>query len=229
MDLAEIGNLVRDFARAADNADRAGFDGIELHGANGFLLDQFLRDSSNRRTDNYGGSVENRARLLLEVVDATVRVLGRERVGVRISPHTVQDGTSDSDPSALFSHVATSLGVRRIAYVHLIENVSVPPAARVAQRIQRAFGGPIIVCGGLTLPTARSAIEEAQADLVAFGIGFIANPDLVLRLRLDEPWNDADPTTFYNGGDAGYLDYPELDASSSLLATRPFAISASGA
>jgi N-ethylmaleimide reductase len=214
MNRSDIANVVHDFARAAENADHAGFDGIELHAANGFLLDQFLRDSANRRADDYGGSVANRARLLLEVVDETARILGRERVGVRISPHSVQDGTSDSDPTALYSHVATSLSVRRIAYLHLIENVSVTPSARLARRLRCAFGGPLIVCGGLDLPTARAAVEEGRADLVAFGVGYIANPDLVARLRLGAPWNVADPATFYSGGDAGYVDYPELGARS---------------
>jgi N-ethylmaleimide reductase len=208
--LDEIAPRVAEFARAAANSRRAGFDGVEVHAANGFLIDQFLRDGSNRRDDRYGGSVANRSRFLLEVVDAIGTSVGFDRVGVRVSPHARGDGTDDSNPRTLYEHVAAQLSARRIAYLHLIEPVDTRAEDRLAAPLRRTFGGPIIVCGGLERASAAQALTDERADLVAFGAGFIANPDLVERLRLAAPWNTPDPSTFYNGGDRGYIDYPFL-------------------
>lgn len=206
----EIAPLVAEFAGAAANARAGGFDGVELHAANGFLIDQFLRDGSNARRDRYGGSPENRARFLLEIFDAAASVFGEGRVGVRISPHARADGTDDTAPNALFAHVATALRARGAAYLHLIEPVGTPEPERLAPRLRACFGGPLIVCGGLDRASALRTLEAGDADLVAFGTGFIANPDLPERLRRDAAWNPPDPSTFYGGGDAGYIDYPFL-------------------
>ncbi|MET0390127.1 MAG: alkene reductase [Polyangiales bacterium] len=208
----EIAARVTDFARAAESSLQAGFDGVEVHGANGFLVDQFLRDKANQRGDRHGGSVENRARFLLDVVDAVIKVFGRDRVGVRLSPHATADGTDDSTPRETFSYAAAQLDARQIAYLHLIEPVDTPEPARLGPALRQAFRGPLILCGGFDRHSAEVALEQKRADLMAFGVGFIANPDLVERLRRDAPWNPPDPGTFYSGGDQGYIDYPFLDA-----------------
>jgi N-ethylmaleimide reductase len=221
LETSEIPALIADFARAAANSKRAGFDGVELHGANGFLIDQFLRDGANQRRDQYGGSIENRARFLLEVVDRTIAELGAERIGVRLSPHHVQDGTFDSTPFDTFRYVAEQLQARQIAYLHLIEPVTTPPAARLAGTLRRAFTGPLILCGGFDRASADHALSAAHGDLIAFGAGFIANPDLVERLRRGAAWNTPDPSTFYVGGDRGYVDYPFLHAATSNVVAAP--------
>ncbi|MET0794714.1 MAG: alkene reductase [Polyangiaceae bacterium] len=210
LELDEIPGLVEEFRAAALNSKRAGFDGIEIHGANGFLIDQFLRDGANQRSDRYGGSIENRARFLLEVLDATSAVFGADRVGVRVSPHAVADGLSDSTPRETFRYVAEQLERRGVAYLHLIEPANTPLAARFASGLREAFHGPLIVCGGFDRASAQRTLNERHAELIAFGAGFIANPDLVERLRRDAPWNTPDPSTFYSGGDRGYVDYPFL-------------------
>jgi N-ethylmaleimide reductase len=196
----------------ARNSKRAGFDGVEIHGANGFLVDQFLRDGANTRTDRFAGSIENRARFLFEVVDAVIDVFGADRVGVRLSPHARADGIDDSTPEETFRYVAKVLSARRIAYFHLIEPVDTAPADRLGPVVRKAFRGPLIVCGGQNRGSAWRALAEGRADLVAFGAGFIANPDLVERLRRNVPWNAPETSTFYTGGDRGYTDYPFLDA-----------------
>jgi N-ethylmaleimide reductase len=206
----EIPDLVGEFGAAAANARRAGFDGAEIHGANGFLIDQFLRDAANRRIDAHGGPIENRARFLLEVVDAVSAVFGPERVGVRISPHATADGMGDSAPHQTFEHVARQLRRRGVAYLHLIEPVTVPKSDRLGPLVRQAFDGPLILCGGFDRASALAALDETRADLIAFGVGFIANPDLVERLRRGAAWNAPDPGTFYSGGDKGYIDYPFL-------------------
>jgi N-ethylmaleimide reductase len=210
LDPHEIPGIVAHFARAAANSERAGFDGVEIHGANGFLVDQFLRDGANRRTDRHGGSIENRARFLLEVVDAAIAVFGASRVGVRLSPHARGDGTDDSTPRDTFGHAAARLSGRGIAYLHLIEPATTPDDQRIAPTLRQVFAGRLILCGGFDGNSARRAVAEGRADLIAFGAGFIANPDLVERLRLDAPWNNPDPATYYSGGDRGYIDYPFL-------------------
>jgi N-ethylmaleimide reductase len=207
----EIPELVGEFARAAANSKQAGFDGVEIHGANGFLIDQFLRDGANQRTDAYGGSIAKRARFLLEVVDAVTGEFGSDRVGVRLSPHAVSDGLVDSTPQQTFRYVAEQLHARKIAYLHLIEPVTTPDDARLAAVLRAGFRGPLILCGGFDRSSAQRAVSETRADLVAFGAGFIANPDLVERLRRDATWNTPDPVTFYSGGDRGYIDYPFLE------------------
>jgi len=213
----EVAGVVAEFKRAALNAQRAGQDGIEIHGANGYLINQFLCDGTNRRSDRYGGAVANRARLLLEIVDAVVEVFGADRVGVRVSPHFRGDGIADSDPHAIFGHVAAALGERRIAYLHLIEATrpglaqSPPPGvAPLAPGLRRAFGGKLIVNGGYSLESANAAIAAGEADLVAFAALVIANPDLPERFRRAAPMNEPDRTTFYDGGPKGYVDYPTL-------------------
>lgn len=208
--LDEIPWLVADFRHAAENAKQAGFDGVEVHAANGFLIDQFLRDGTNQRRDAYGGSVENRSRFLLEIVDALIEVHGAKRVGVRVSPHARGDGIDDSDPHTLYTYVAEQLQRRGIAYLHLIEPEDTAPEQRLAPALRALFTGPLILCGDYTPASALRAIEEGRADFIAFGRLFISNPDLVERLRLDASFNEPDPATFYSGGDEGYIDYPTL-------------------
>ena len=154
--------------------------------------------------------MQNRARFLLSVVYAVSDVFGRGRVGVRISPHATADGSGDSVPNETFAYVARQLSTRGIAYLHLIEPVSTPDAERFGPLVRGAFSGPLVLCGGFQRGSARAALEEGRADLIAFGVGFIANPDLVERLRQDAAWNTPDPATFYTGGDKGYIDYPFL-------------------
>jgi N-ethylmaleimide reductase len=218
LELAEIPTLLQQFGTAASNARQAGFDGIEIHAANGFLIDQFLRDGANRRTDAFGGDAAARARFLLAVVDTVSSVAGSERVGVRLSPHATADGTTDSDPKHTFTYAAERLSERKIAYLHLIEPVNTPAREQVGDAVRKAFDGPLVLCGGFTRETADAALAERRADLIAFGVGFIANPDLVTRLRLRAPWNTPDPSTYYSGGDQGYIDYPFLESSVSSAA-----------
>ncbi|WP_165191700.1 alkene reductase [Caulobacter soli] len=210
LELDEIARTVEAFGAAAANARRAGFDGVEIHAANGYLIDQFLRDGANQRHDHYGGSVEGRARFLLEIVEATTAHWPSNRVGVRLSPHPHPDGTRDAAPRLLTRHVAERLAARDLAYLHLVEPAATAPAERMAPTARAAFAAPLIVCGGFDRASAQAALTEDRADLVAFGAGFIANPDLVERLRRDAPWNAPDPSTFYSGGAAGYVDYPVL-------------------
>lgn len=206
--ITEIPDIVDQFADAALLARKAGFDGVEIHAANGYLIDQFIRSGSNLRTDAYGGSAENRVRFLLEVTEAVAALWGVERVGVRLSPWSEFNGMSDEDPLHTFSHAAEALDQIGIAYLHLVE-----PAGQVqglAPLLRRKFGGALIVAGGYGRDTAEEAIDDGTADLVAFGEGFIANPDLPERFRLRLPLNPADRATFYGGGAAGYTDYPHL-------------------
>lgn len=203
----EIAQIVSDFSEAAKKAKLAGFDGVEVHGANGYLLDQFLHDGSNERQDDYGGPIENRARLLLEVVDACVSVWGAGRVGVHLSPGGGAHSMHDSDPMALFSYVATVLGQRRIAFLFLRE---APGEHTMGRQLKKLFHGPIIVNQDYDAVQAASALSEGHADAVAFGKAFIANPDLVRRLRDQAPLNNWDSGTFYTDGPKGYVDYPAL-------------------
>ncbi len=214
---AEIEGVLADYAHAARQAKAAGFDGVELHGANGYLVDQFLRDGSNRRTDRWGGSVENRARFLIEATRALVDDWGPERVGVRLSPTGTSNGMFDSDPAATFGHAAAALKPFGLAFLHLIEAEPPHPMAgpegspRLAKALREAFGGPVMLNGGLTRETAEAALADGRADLVSVGIPFLANPDLVDRWKTDAELNPADRATFYGGGDKGYIDYPTLD------------------
>ena len=212
LETAEIPALVEDFRRASANAKSAGFDGVEIHAANGYLIDQFLRDGSNQRKDAYGGSVENRARFLLEIVDAAIEELGAAKVGVRVSPHFEVDGIHDSNPAVLYAHVAKELQARGIAYLHLIEPDAVPEHKRLAPQLRQLFNGALILAGEFDRDSAQHALEQGRADFIAFGRLFIANPDLVERLRERAPLNTPDEASFYVGGDQGYIDYPFLQA-----------------
>ena len=217
----EIAGVVEEFREAAANARAAGMDGVEIHGANCYLIDQFLRDGANRRTDQYGGSIANRVRFLEEIVDAVCTVFSPDRVGVRFSPHAVSDGTTDSNPEALFGHVAAVMQLRGIAYLHLIEAArpgtpySPPEGSMPIMRVMRErFDNTLIVNGGYDKTSANAAIASGLADLVAFGVLFIANPDLPERLRRDGPFNPPDTARFHNGGAQGYADYPALEPAS---------------
>lgn len=203
----EVTGIVADFASAARHAREAGFDGVEVHAANGYLIDQFLHNGSNKRSDQYGGSIENRARLLLDIVDVCCSVWGAGRVGVHLSPRGDAHSMVDSDPRALFSYVAQSLGERRIAFIFTRERVG-PDS--LTGMIRRTFGGPVIVNEGYTADTAARAVAQGEADAVAFGKAFIANPDLVTRIRSGGALNDWDSQTFYSEGAVGYTDYPFL-------------------
>ncbi len=225
LDTAEIAIVVAEFKAAAIRAKSAGMDGVEIHGANSYLIDQFLRDGTNRRTDRYGGSVANRARLLLEVADAVIEVFGRERVGVCLSPYARGDGIANSDPAAIFGYAAAALSERGIAYLHLIEAAKpgLPQspsesAALLLPVLRRAFTGPLIVNGGYDKASANAAIAAGAADLVAFAALFIANPDLVTRFRRDALLNPPDPSSFHQGGARGYIDYPALAAAAETAA-----------
>ncbi len=208
LELDEIPGIVADFRRAAVNAKAAGFDGVELHGANGYLFDQFLRDSTNRRKDAYGGSVENRARLLLEVADVAAEVLGAGRVGVRLSPVNPFNDLSDSNPPATFGHVAAALGKRGLAYLHLARGGD--DGSFDWGALRHAFGGKVILAGGFDRAQAAAALAAGTADLIAFATAYLANPDLPERLRFDAPLNTPDRATFYGGDERGYVDYPSL-------------------
>jgi N-ethylmaleimide reductase len=207
----EIGGVIQQYAKAAQNAMTAGFDGVEVHAANGYLIDQFLRDRTNKRTDQYGGSIVNRTRFLMEVTDAVVSVAGRGRVGVRISPQNLQNDIDDSDPQALFSHVAKSLA-GEIAYLHVVEGDTSgkPMPAFDYAALKRLFGGPVVANNNFDGARGMAAVAEGRADMIAFGKPFIANPDLVIRLLLGAPLATANRETFYGGGEEGYTDYQLL-------------------
>ena len=221
LETSEIAGIVADFARAAERAKAAGFDGAELHAANGYLIDQFLQDSSNRRTDGYGGTIANRARLLLEVVEAISSVFGGDRIGVRIGPNGRWNGMGDSDPRALFDHVARELNRFGLAYLHIIEprvkgNVVVNEgqAPVAAERLRTIFEGRIIAAGGFEPDTAAAIVESGDADLVAFGRHFVSNPDLPERIRNGLPLSPYDRDTFYTFDAKGYTDYASFGVSS---------------
>jgi N-ethylmaleimide reductase len=212
LEISEIPGIVAQFAQGARNAIAAGFDGVEVHGANGYLIDQFLRDGTNKRADAYGGSIENRTRFLLEVVDAVSAAVGAERTGLRVSPQNGQNDIADSDPQSLFNHVASALSRRGLAYLHVIEGdtggAPVPPFDYLA--IKRLFGGLVIANNGFDKQRANEVIAQGRADLIAFGRSFIGNPDLVTRLYLDVPISPLNRETLYGGAEQGYTDYPVL-------------------
>jgi len=207
--LAELPGIVEQFRRGAENAKAAGFDGVELHGANGYLLDQFLRDGSNRRTDAYGGTVENRARLPLEVTRAVIDVWGADRVGYRISPSGTFNSMSESNPIQTFSYLAEQLNRLGIVYLHVVDPVG-DGTKRVSPVLRQKFNRSYIVNGGFDLDSANAAIRNGEADLIAFGVPFLANPDLPLRYQIKAPLNVPDQATFYVGEDKGFTDYPFL-------------------
>lgn len=217
LDTAELPGIIEQYVHAARRAQAAGFDGVELHGANGYLLDQFLRDGANHRTDSYGGSLPHRLRLLREVAAAVIDVWGSARVGVRLSPTMSNNGMSDSDPVTTAVAAARALGELGVAYLHLREPAH--PAAgapHALPAVREAFRGPLMVNDGYDFATADRVIASGQADLVAFGKLYIANPDLVERFRRGMPLTAPDTTTFYGGDAHGYTDYPALDNATSV-------------
>jgi len=212
--LSEIAEIVAAYRRAAENAKAAGFDGVELHGANGYLLDQFLQDSANRRTDRYGGPVENRARLMLEATDAAIAVWGPGRVGVHLAPRGDSHSMGDSDPEATFGYVARELGKRGVAFICAREHAGPDALGRV---LKAEFGGAYIVNEGYDAQAAEAAIVAGDADAAAFGKLYIANPDLPERLRRHAALNDPQPATFYTKGPVGYTDYPAWNPSHGIM------------
>ncbi len=207
----ELPRIVDAFADATRRARSAGFDGVELHAANGYLIDQFLRDGTNRRTDAYGGTVPNRARLLLEVIEAVAGAWASERVGVRLSPFNPYNDIADADPARTFSGVARLIGGRRLAYLHVVEPIAAASTGRLTPTLRREFGGQVIVNGGFGRAEADDALRT-EADAVSFGAPFIANPDLPRRLALGLPLRQPDAATFYGGGERGYIDYVPFHA-----------------
>jgi 2,4-dienoyl-CoA reductase-like NADH-dependent reductase (Old Yellow Enzyme family) len=204
----EIPGIVAAFRTGAANAKRAGFDGVEIHGANGYLLDQFLQDKTNKRTDAYGGSVENRARLLLEVTDACIEVWGASRVGMHLAPRGDAHDMGDTNPAETFGYVATELGKRGIAFICAREALG---PNRLGPQLKKAFGGVYIANQQFTRESAEQVISAGEADAVAFGQLFIANPDLPERFATGAPLNTPDPSTFYAFDSKGYTDYPALE------------------
>jgi N-ethylmaleimide reductase len=212
LELDEIRTIIAEFAAASARAKSAGFDGIEIHGANGYLVDQFLRDGSNIRTDAYGGSVKNRARFLLEIIEAIKAHWQVNRIGVRLSPTNPYQGMSDSDPASHFVQIAGLLDPLGLAYLHVVEPLVQPEAYPVtAAAIRAAFKGPLILAGGYKRGDAEQALASGKADLIAFGEAFIANPDLPQRWRINTSLNPADKSTYYTQGAKGYTDYPSLE------------------
>ncbi len=205
----EMASIIQQFQDAALRAKQAGFDGIEVHGANGYLIDQFLRDGSNQRTDGYGGSAENRLRLLMEILHAVCAVWPADRVGVRLSPENTFNSMSDSDPLAHFGYFIERLGMLNLAFVHVLEGDMMTKTTQLDYRQLRGrFNGLYIANNGYDLERAKKAVSGGTADLVAFGLPFLANPDLVTRYRNNLPLNEADHASFYGGGAGGYTDYP---------------------
>jgi N-ethylmaleimide reductase len=212
----ELPQVIQEFRQAAQRARAAGFDGVEVHGANGYLLDQFLQSGTNQRTDAYGGSVANRVRLLLEVTDAVTEVWGADRVGVRVSPGGTFNDIFDEDPAETFHHVAKALDSIGLAYLHVVETSQVSPPQGLddvggpTALSRSAFSGTIITNGAYNQAAAEEIIGSGKADLVAFGRPFIANPDLPERFRVGAPLAEGDQDTFYGGEEGGYTDYPAL-------------------
>ena len=210
LELSEIPAIIEAYRKGAENAKAAGFDGVEVHGANGYLLDQFLQDSTNKRTDEYGGPIENRARLMLEVTDAVISVWGADRVGMHLAPRADSHDMGDSDRAATFGYVAKELGKRGIAFICAREAQG-PDS--IGPELKEIFGGVYIANEKFTRESADAIIESGAADAVAFGIPFIANPDLPERLAKNAPLNQPDPSTFYGKGPVGYTDYDFLKES----------------
>jgi N-ethylmaleimide reductase len=219
LQVEEMPYLVRQYTRGARNAQRAGMDGVEVHGANGYLLDQFLQSGTNRRTDEYGGPVQNRARLLMEAVQAACEVWGPQFVGVRLAPLGTFNDMSDDNPEETFGHVAERLNDYELAYLHLVNPAAArvekglppePRALRMVELIRSKYRGRLMLCGGFDRDSAETWLEMGRADVIAFGRKFIANPDLPERLRSRAPLNQDDPSTYYGGGAKGYTDYPSL-------------------
>ena len=219
--LEEIPGIVEGFRRGAANAMEAGFDGVEIHGANGYLLDQFAKDGANKRADVYGGSIENRARLMLEVAKAVAAEAGAERTGIRISPVTPSNDISDSNPQPLFDYIVDGLNALKLIFIHVIEGATGGPrdiAPFDYGSLRKRFKGAYIANNGYDLTLANKALAANEADLIAFGKLFISNPDLVERFKRGAPLNAFDKATFYGGGAKGYTDYPVLGEADALAA-----------
>ncbi|MCB1556024.1 MAG: alkene reductase [Alphaproteobacteria bacterium] len=211
----EIPDIVQDYVAAARRARDAGFDGVEIHASNGYLLDEFLRDGANKRTDSYGGSVENRARFLLETTQAVAEEIGADRTGVRISPTNPKNDMNDSDPASLFSYLAGALDPIGLAYLHVMEPLpghmlADPEGRRITPLIRERFSGPLIVNGGYDAAKGTDTLATGQADAVSYGVLYIANPDLVHRFQAKAPLNKPEPDSFYSEGPKGYTDYPAM-------------------
>ncbi|MGQ1909263.1 alkene reductase [Marinifilum sp. RC60d5] len=211
----EIKNIVEDYRLATKNAKEAGFDGVEIHAANGYLIDQFLVDKTNKRIDKYGGSIENRARFLFEVLDAVTEILPGERVGVRLSPSGLFNDMGDSNPAELFSFVIEKLNHYNLAYLHLIEPLMpIDEYPQLIKNVLEYYGkfykGVRMINGGFTKESGNKAIHDGLAELVSFGVPYLANPDLEKRFELDADLNEANQDTFYGGNEVGYTDYPLL-------------------
>lgn len=209
LELSEIPDIIEAYRKGAENAKKAGFDGVEIHGANGYLLDQFLQDCTNKRTDTYGGSIENRARLMLEVTDAVISVWGASRVGMHLAPRGDAHTMGDSNALATFGYVARELGKRKIAFICAREHAG---EGRIGPELKKAFGGTYIANEGFTRESAESALAAGEADAVAFGKLFIANPDLPARFAAGAALNPPRPELFYGKGPEGYTDYPVMKA-----------------
>jgi N-ethylmaleimide reductase len=219
LNIEEMPYIVGQYERAARNAQDADFDGVEIHAANGYLLDQFIETSTNRRTDAYGGPVENRTRLLLEIVEVLTRIWGPDRVGVRLSPMGKMNDIHDDNPEATFGYIAERLSDYGLAYLHIVNPAMEqmqngqepdPRALEMVKLIRKKYKGTLIMAGGFQADSAARWLREGWADLIAFGRKFIANPDLPERIRVGAPLNVDDPTTYYGGGEKGYTDYPSL-------------------
>lgn len=213
LELEEIHSIILDYRKATRNAIQAGFDGVEIHAANGYLIHQFLSDGSNHRTDNYGGSIPNRLRFALEVTEAVISEIGADRTGIRLAPVSPANGISDSSPTEVFFPLVRELSKLKLAYVHVIEGVTGGPREFKGfdfQALRKEFDGPWMVNNGYTLEMAIEAISSGYADLVAFGRPFIANPDLIQRFKMNAVLNEIDPNTLYGGDAKGYTDYPRL-------------------
>jgi len=216
----EIPGIINDFRNAAENAIKAGFDGVEIHGANGYLLDQFLHDSSNIRTDDYGGSMENRARLMMEVTESCCKAIGSDRVGIRLSPSGIYKDMFDSNPVELFEYVISELNEYQLAYLHLLEPlVALEPEEKynnylkiITPYFRKFYKGTLITNCGFNFDTGNKTIKNGDADLVAFGKLYISNPDLVERFATNAPLSPWDTDTFYYGGEKGYIDYSFINS-----------------
>jgi 2,4-dienoyl-CoA reductase-like NADH-dependent reductase (Old Yellow Enzyme family) len=207
LDTEELAGIVAAYKKGAENAKKAGFDGVEIHGANGYLLDQFLQDKTNQRTDNYGGPIENRARLMLEVTDACIEVWGAGRVGMHLAPRRDSHDMGDSNPAATFGYVARELGKRKIAFICAREAVG---EDSLGPLLKKEFGGVYIANEKMDKQAAQQVLDSGAADAIAFGKAYISNPDLVRRLQLDAPLNEWNAATFYAPAEEGYTDYPAL-------------------
>ncbi|ACU61795.1 alkene reductase [Chitinophaga pinensis] len=212
LDAQGIELLINDFVKAAENAIKAGFDGVELHGANGYILEQSLNPHVNNRTDSYGGTIENRSRLIIAIAERTARVIGAEKVGVRLSPYSAlsdMPAYDEAEVHATYAYLSGALNKLGVAYLHISDNPAIPE--KTHQAIRSAFSNTIIYCNGLTPETAESKLQAGSADLVAFGRSFLANPDFMRRMEKNDPLNEVDYMTLYTPGEQGYTDYPVLN------------------